>query len=112
MNWLIRTSSDKNRVAHNVERLEELRKIIHELALFVVASQSGGFNVLKDLLSHRLVLGRPKVHQKLQQALIGENNQKVALDAPMRFQRMLFEAEELVKREIGNERRTLRKLTS
>lgn len=110
MNWLIRTASDEARIAHNIDRLEELRKSVHELAHFGVASQSGGFEVLQKLLDHRLVLGRPKVHKKLQEALIGENNQKVALDAPTRFQRILMEAESLVEQEIGKERRRLRKL--
>ena len=110
MNWLIRTASDEARLARNIGRLEELRKSVHELAYFGVASQSGGFHVLQNLLEHRVVLGRPNVHEKLQEALIGENNQKVALDAPMRFQKTLMEAEDLIVGEIGKERRTLRKL--
>jgi hypothetical protein len=108
MNWLIRTASDEVRLARNIDRLEELRKSVHELAYYGVASQSGGHQVLQDLLNHRLVLGRPNVHAKLKQALIGENNQKIALDAPTRFQRILFEAEDLIGREIAKEQRTLR----
>jgi len=108
MNWLTRIASDETRLARNIDRLEELRKSVHELAYFGVASQSGGHQVLQDLLDHRLVLGRPKVHDKLSEALIGENNQKVALDAPTRFQRIMLEAEDLIGREIAKEQRTLR----
>ena len=111
MTWLVRIASDEARVARNIERLEDLRKSVHELAYYGVASQSGGFNILQDLLDNRLVLGRPKVLEKLKEALIGENNQKVALDAPTRFQRILLEAESLVQTEIGKENRALRELT-
>lgn len=111
MTWLVRIASDEQRIARNIERLEGLRKTVHELAYFCVASQSGGFTILQELLDNRVVLGRPVVLDKLKEALIGENNQKVALDAPTRFQRILFEAEELIKREIGRETSTLRKLT-
>jgi len=110
VNWLIRTASDARRVEHNVERLKELRTSVHELAYFGLASQSGAFKVLQDLLDNKVVLGRPNVHKKLQDALIGENNQKVVLDAPTRFMRLLFEAENLIEREIGKERRELRQL--
>ena len=110
MTWLVRIASDEARIARNIERLEGLRKSVHELAYFGVASQSGGFTVLQDLLDNRVVLGRPIVLKKLKEALIGENNQKVVLDAPTRFQRILFEAEELIAREIGKEKRTLCKL--
>ncbi len=111
MTWLVRIASDEARLARNIERLEDLRKSVHELAYYGVASQSGGFTVLQDLLDNRVVLGRPIVLDKLKEALIGENNQKVVLDAPTRFQRILLEAETLIEREIGKERKTLRKLT-
>jgi hypothetical protein len=110
MNWLIRTASDELRLARNIDRLQELRKSVHELAYYGVASQSGGHRVLQDLLNHRLVLGRPTVHEKLKEALIGENNQKIALDAPTRFQRILLEAEDLIGREIAKEQRVLREI--
>lgn len=111
MAWLVRIASDEARVARNIERLDSLRKTVHDLAYFGTASQSGGFVVLQDLLDNRLVLGRPKVHEKLKEALIGENNQKIALDAPTRFQRILLEAEQLIEAEIGKEKKNLRKLT-
>ncbi len=111
MTWLVRIASDEARLTRNIERLESLRKSVHELAYYGVASQSGGFTILQNLLDNRVVLGRPIVHNKLKEALIGENNQKVVLDAPTRFQRILLEAEELIEREIGKEKKTLRKLT-
>ncbi len=111
MSWLTKIASEQARIAQNIERLEKLHKTVHELGWFVLASQGGGFTVLENLLDDRLVLGRPKVHEKLKEALIGENNQKIALDAPTRFQRILVEAEELINVEIGKERRNLRKLT-
>lgn len=111
MTWLIRIASDEKRLARNIERLEDLRKSVHELAYYGTASQSGGFTLLQDLLDSRVVLGRPKVFEKMKEALIGENNQKIALDAPTRFQRILLEAEGLVENEIGKEKKTLRELT-
>ena len=110
MTWLVRIASDEARLARNIERLEGLRKSVHELAYYGVASQSGGCTILQELLDNRVVLGRPIVLDKLKEALIGENNQKVALDAPTRFQRILLEAQELVEKEIGKEKKLLRKL--
>ncbi len=111
MNWLIHIAeSDITRIGRNVERLDELKKTVHDLSFFGIASQSGGHKVLQDLVEHRLVLGRPKILAKLEEALIGENNQKVALDAPTRFQHILNQAEALISQEIGKESRKLRKL--
>jgi hypothetical protein len=113
VSWLHRrASSDITRVKRNIERLEELRKKVHDLGFFGVATQSGGFQVLSALLEENLVVGRPKVHEKLQSALIGENGQKVVLDAPLRFQEIMREAEDLINREIGKERRNLKELQS
>ena len=111
MNWLARTASDESRMMHNIERLEKLKKTIHELAYFGPASQSGSFVVLQDILDNsRLVRGRPTVHMKLKDALLGENNQKVVMDAPTRFQHILLEAETLIDIEIGKDTRALKKL--
>lgn len=102
--------SDINRTESNISRLERLRSQVHDLGHFAMASNGGGFMVLQQLLEDRLVLGRPKVHEKLKTALIGENNQKIVLDSPMRFQSIMVEAEELIKREIGKEQKALKKL--
>ncbi len=110
MNWFLRTASDEARISNNIERLEKLRQQVHDLAYFGTASGSGGHVALQRLLDHKVVLGRPLVKEKLKEALIGENNQKIALDAPTRFQRILFEAERLVEFEIGKERKVLRSL--
>lgn len=112
MSWLEKIASEEARRARNIERLVDLQKAVHDLAWFATASQSGGYTVLEGMLDNRLVLGRPRVHDKLKEALIGENNQKIALDAPTRFQRLLLEAEDLVKVEIGKENRELRKLVN
>lgn len=110
MTWLTKLASDEARVTRNIARLEELRKSVHELAYYAVASQSGGFKVLQNLLESKVVLGRPNIHEKMKEALIGENNQKIALDAPTRFQRLMLEVEDKVNIEIGKERITLRQL--
>lgn len=111
MSWLQRfAKSDIERIKSNIERLDSLRQRVHDLGYFAIASNSGGYQALKDMLGERLVAGRPKVQAKLQEALIGENNQKVVLDAPTRFQGLMIEAEELIQREIGIERRALREL--
>lgn len=110
MGWLTkRAYADKVRMKDNIQRLQSLRTKVHDLSFFVVSSQSGGFQVLKDLLEDRLVLGRPKVHNKLLEALISENNQKMALDAPIRFQGIMQEAVNLIDREIGIEAKALKK---
>ena len=110
MNWFSKIASDEERISNNIERLEELRKTVHDLAYFGIASQSGGFKALQGLVENQLIRGRPKVHEKLTSALIGENNQKLVLDAPMTFQRVLFEAEDLINREIKKEKVVLREL--
>lgn len=112
MSWLTKkTRSDGSRIERNIRRLESLRSRVHDLSYFVVASNSGGYEYLKELLKENIVLGRPKVKAKLEEALLGENNQKVALDNPMRFQRFMREAEELIQGEITKEQRQLKELT-
>jgi len=111
MNWLLKiANSDKARIESNIERLEALKSRVHDLGYFAVASQSGGYQALLDLLDNRLVKGRDKVYDKLKSALVGENNSKLVLDAPTRFQGIMVEAEELISREIIKEKRELRKL--
>lgn len=113
MSWFNKVArSEKERTQTNILRLEELRSVVHDLGYFAVASQGGGYQMLKELIDDNLVRGRPQVYEKLQSALIGENNQKIVLDAPTRFQGLMVEAEDLIKREIGKERRYLRKLES
>jgi len=110
MNWLTKIASDKARIINNIERLTELRQQIHDLAWFGTASGSGGHTALQSLLEHKVVLGRPLVEDKLKEALEGENNQKIALDAPLRFKEILLSAKKLVDTEINKERRELRSL--
>ncbi|KKM14853.1 hypothetical protein LCGC14_1701920 [marine sediment metagenome] len=102
--------SDRLRIERNIERLNSLRTAVHNLGFFAIASQSGGYQALQDLLDDRLVKGRPVVFEKLKSALTGENNQKLVLDAPTRVQSILNEVEELVQREIIKEERELRSL--
>ena len=111
MNWIEKiAASDLVRLKSNITRLDKLRSTVHDLGYFVVSSNSGGFSFLNDLLKESIVLGRPTVQAKLEEALTGENNQKLALDAPMRFQQLMREAEDLIDREIVSEKRQLREL--
>jgi len=113
MNWLQKVAdSDQLRIERNITRLEDLKIKVHELGYFAVASQSGGFQALVELLDDRLVKGRELVHEKLKSALIGENNSKIALDAPTRFQGILVEAESLISSEIVKEKRKLSEFSS
>ena len=113
MNWLNKIAlTDTERITKNILRLEALQEFLHKLAFFVVASNSGGYQSLKTVLEDNLVRGRPKVYNKLKSALMGENNSKIALDSPGNFQKIVFEAEELTKAEIGLEKRKLRELKS
>jgi hypothetical protein len=111
MSWLEKTAlTEVGRIQRNISRLEELKSKVHDLGNFVVSSNSGGYSYLKQLVDDKLVLGRQKVHDKLKEALIGENNQKIALDAPTRFQSIMVEAEALINNEIVKEQRDLKEL--
>ena len=111
MNWLQKTArSDRLRLEENIERLHSLRAAVHDLGFFTVASQSGGYQALQEMLETNLVKGRPVVYEKLKSALTGENNQKLILDAPTKAQRILIEAEDLIDREIIKEERELKQL--
>lgn len=113
MMWFFKIAkNERERLKRNISRLEELRSIVHDLGYFAIASNSGGYQVLEEIINDNVVRGRPKVYEKLQSALIGENNQKIALDAPTRFHAIMIEAEELIHREIGKEQRSLRELES
>lgn len=111
MNWLLKIAlTNRQRVQSNIERLESLLVKVHELGYFAFASQSGSYQVLQNLTNDKLVLGRPRVHDILKSALTGENNQKLVLDSPYRFQRYMIEAESVIKREIADETRELQAL--
>lgn len=111
--WLNKVAkSDRERIQTNIYRLENLKQRVHDLGYFVFASQSGGYQVLKQMLNEKLVLGREKVHNKLSSALIGENNSKIALDSPASFQKVMNEAELLISDEINKEKRALHELDS
>jgi len=113
VNWFKKLAdSDQIRIERNIDRLENLKVRVHELGYFTIASQSGGFQVLQELLEDRLVKGRELVYEKLKSALIGENNSKVALDAPTKFQGIMSEAEDLIAKEIIKEKRKLTEFMS
>lgn len=113
MSWLQKKAeSDKVRIENNIQRLDDLKRRVHDLGYFAIASQSGGYQALLDLLDNKLVKGREYVYNKLKSALVGENNSKLVLDAPSRFQAILIEAETLIDREISKEKRRLRELLS
>ena len=111
MSWMEKIAlSDRIRIERNITRLEALKEKVHELGYFAIASQSGGYQLLVDLLDDQLVKGREKVYDKLKKGLIGENNSKVIFDSPTRFQAITVEAEELIIKEITKEKRELQKL--
>lgn len=111
MTWLQKVAgSDVVRMERNIRRLERLRSKVHDLGCFVISSNSGGYTYLKELVEDQLVLGRPAILSKLNEALIGENNQKIALDAPVRFQQIMREAEQIIGQEINKEKRELKEL--
>ncbi len=109
MGWFYKIAiSEKLRIERNVLRLENLRSKVHDLGYFAIASNSGGHQALLDLLDEKIVLGRPLVRQILEQGLEGENNQKLALDAPNKFHSIMNVAETQISREIVKEKRLLR----
>jgi len=111
MSWLFKLArTEEDRIKRNINKLEKIRSVIYDLSYFAVSFNRGGFQVLKELLCDQVVKSRPKVFEKLKSALLGENNQKVVLDAPTRFQRIMREAEKLVMNEIGKEKKELKKL--
>ena len=112
MSWFVKISrSEKDRIESNILRLEKLRSVVHDLGYFAIASNSGGYQALKELIDDPLVRGRPRVSAKLLSALLGENNQKIVLDGPIRFRGLMEEAESLVQMEINQEKKTLRALS-
>ena len=112
-NWLQKLStSDKLRIENNIARLEDLKTKIHDLGYFAIASQSGAYQLLKELLEEPVVKGRERVFQKLQSALVGPNNSKLVLDAPTKFQGLMNDTEQLIKTEINKEIRKLKELES
>lgn len=111
MTWFQKLAfTDKERINRNIERLINLKDQVHKLSYFVVSSNSGGYKALRDLIDDSLIRGRPLIQAKLKSALIGENNQKIALDAPTRFQAIMHEGEEMIQREINRERKNLKEL--
>lgn len=100
--------SDKERIQHNIARLEELFSVVHELSHFVFAAQGGAYDVLKQILDDKLVLGRPYLHAKIKSALTGENNQKLVLDSPNTVKQILIEAEDMIASDIAKEKESLR----
>lgn len=113
MRWLIKTCrSEKERIEYNIQRLDHLRSAVKDLGHFVVASQSGGFQVLKELLQQKIVLGNPKIHDSLKSALIGENNSKIALDSPQRFQEIMKNTLGVIDIVMAKQKKELRNLDS
>jgi hypothetical protein len=111
--WLKKYSETEiQRCENNISRLNELKLTIHKLKYIVFASQSDAYQQLSNLLKMPLVKGRHFVLKKLQEAYIGENNQKIALDSPHAFKEILDQAEELIQLEINKEKLNLRKLNS
>ena len=108
MMWLVKIAkSDRDRILSNIQRLENLGDRIHDLSYFVIASNSGGYKILESILEENIVKGRPVLYKKLYEAYVGENNQKLALDNPIRFKNIMVEAQEIIKREIVKENRKL-----
>lgn len=111
MNWLQKKArSDIVRVERNLRRWDAMRKKVHDLGYFVISSNSGGYHYLQEILKDKLIRGCSKLHTKLTEALIGENNQKIALDSPARFQKVMREAEEIIAIEINKAKRELKEL--
>ena len=111
MGWLYKAArSDLERLSDNVERLTALRQKVKELSDFAFASQGGAHEVLEKLLDEQLVQGRKRVHDKLKEALFGENRQRIALDSPHKFNQVMVEALALIDGEIKGEKRKLKNL--
>lgn len=111
MNWFVKIAlSDSERIKHNILRLESLKGLIHDLGYYAFASQSGCYKVFTDILKDKLILGRESILKKLNEAYIGENNQKVVIDSPSKFQNIMTEAESLIDIEITKEKSKLRKI--
>lgn len=111
-NWLSKLAkTDEERIEFNIDRLEAIRELVHELAYAAPCNPSGSFRTLDKLLKETIVVDREKIYKKLKSALIGPHNQKIVLDAPMKFQKLMLEAEELLKKEILKETKKLKELT-
>ena len=108
MSWFSRfANSDILRIKDNIDRLLSLKKTVHGLGYLVMASPTNGYMKLTELLKDPLVRGREKVYAKLSEALHGDLNQKIALDAPTKFKEIMVVAEKLIDSEIGKEKKKL-----
>lgn len=111
-NWLKKIADiDQLRIENNIKRLESLGSVLHKLSDFVIASPTNGYKKIKELLDDNLVRDRKHIKEKLLNAFVGENNQKIALDSPTKCHYYILEAEEAVKREIIREKRLLADLS-
>lgn len=105
MHWLLKIArTERERIQNNIIRLENLLSDVHRLGDYIIATQSGGFAVLQELLELPLVKGRPHIEKKMQEAL-GNEHQKLPLDNPQKSKQKLREAEELIKIELNRERK-------
>lgn len=103
--WFVKALTERARKLRNIDRLQDLYQYLKELKDMSPSCQSCAFDVISQLKDLNLVKGRPKLKEKIQEAYMGENNQKVALDAPIRFSRLIQEAMDIVKYEIASENR-------
>jgi len=111
MNWLLKTAkSDADRIRYNIQRLTDLKERIHRLAYIAVSSPRRALDLVNAMSDEQIVKGRDQVAKKINLSIKGENDQYLVLDAPTRFQRLMFEAEVLVKTEIFKEMKNLREL--
>lgn len=101
--WFRRALTDRARHHKNIERLDQLYSVLRDLKFMAPACQSCTFTALGNIVDIALVKGRPKIHAKLQDAYIGPMNQKIVLDAPLRFADLMSEAMDLVHAEIVEE---------
>jgi len=103
-------TSERDRIARNIKRLEDLKSYVHNLGHLALSSQVKAYRVLFEMLRTNLVTGRRPVYQKLREAFIGDHRQKVALDGPRRFRKVMHEAEAMIENEIIAEIRHLQSI--
>lgn len=112
MGWLKKIAkTEQERIGYNIKRLESIRDLVHEMAYAAPCNPSGTFRTLEKLMNETIIKDREKVFKKMNSAYIGPHNQKIVLDAPMKFQKLMLEAEALIKKEIINENKKLKELS-
>lgn len=94
----------------SLKKFLSLRAKLEKLSKMVFATQSGVYNELKRLVKDRFIKSDKLIFNRLNSAISGENNQKIALDSPHRVSNILKETISILNIKIARERKKLQEI--